>query len=301
MDAVDKLKNRVLDQFDLMEEEFSCDFDDVCEDVSDVKLKEEFLDKVSKLKELYEEGSINPYFDLNLNLDDNNDPVDDNVDIVFFAFSGNPPHWGHIMAGFDALVDYEADKVVFVSNGDDPRKDTLRPVDVRYELVKDVVDLFSPFFEFSEIAKKPYFDEDVPMIGEYTLFRFFKLNEDSNITAYYFAGSDHLNRYVEDDDGNKRLDTVGHLEKCIDDSMFGFNSDLHDVIGLFNARDKEEFEENLENIDDPEIDIERLDPTISFSSTQIRNALKGEDDEEKLIILPFINYVKIKENGWYQN
>lgn len=296
--VIDEIKQNVIEQFDSMASEFDCDFDDKLEEISGTRLKEEFLKKLDKLRKYYESDEIDPYFDLNLDIDDDNEPVDSKVKVAFFAFSGNPPHWGHIMAAFDALVDYKLDKVIFVSNGDDPRKPNMLSVDKRYSMIEDIVDLFYPFFEFSEIAREPYFDEDVPMIGECTLFRFFKINPDSEIVAYYFAGSDHLNRYVVRD-GEKQLDTVGHLEKYRDDELFGYDKDVHEVVGLFNARDEEEFDSNLKDIDNPEIDIVRLDPTISFSSTQIRNALKGEGDKYALMLLPYVNYTKIKEEGWY--
>jgi nicotinic acid mononucleotide adenylyltransferase len=298
--VIESLRKNILGQFDLMSEVISRDFDEASYELSGTRLKEEFLKKISKLEKLYSLGKINPYVSLNLNIGEDSPVSDRPVKIAFFPFAGNPPHWGHLMSAFDALIDLELDKIIFVSNGNDFRKPDLPPAEMRYSLIEDAINLFSPFFEFSRIAEKPFFDESIPLIGEYTLFKFFKINPNSEITAYYFAGSDHLNRSVIKN-GKEQLDVIGNFEKCIEEKLLGFNKNKHKIIGLFSARDKEEFERNILKIHKPLIDLVRLNPTISFSSTELRDALQKDAPTSVLVLLPYVNYLKIKENKWYKN
>ena len=84
------------------------------------------------------------------------------------------------------------------------------------------------------------------------------------------------------------------------EQLFEYNSEYHTVVALMNARDKKEFDTKFTEIVNPKVEIKRLNPTISFSSTELREALEGTGHPEALLFLPYVNYRKIVDNDWYR-
>jgi arylsulfatase A-like enzyme/nicotinic acid mononucleotide adenylyltransferase len=293
---IDIIKERILNDIKYAEEELDIDIIQTGKEVIGVDLKEKTIERMEKLKHIYNNKEIDPHFELNLNRDDALPPLNKKIKIGIFPISANPPHWAHLFTALDAIIDNKLDKIVFLCNGNDPRKPDLIDVKIRYEMLEKSIKLFEPFFTFSNLAEFAYMDDSLPLIGEYTVFKLLKLNKESEIDVFYMAGSDHLNRYKEKD-GKRSLDTVGLLEQNIENKILEFNNKLHTVKALFVARDETEFTENYAKIEDPKIKILHLSPTMVFTSTQIREAIKEGVNKEHLIPLPYINYKILKKHN----
>ncbi|MGK0208951.1 MAG: hypothetical protein ACI83O_000211 [Patescibacteria group bacterium] len=296
---IEQIRENINRQFELMETEIGIDVSAVSMHKSGVDLRDAFNERLDDITDLMYREEINPEFVCNINRDDDNEfDVDFKPKILFFPFAGNPPHWAHLLTALDAMVLEKFDRVVFVSGGNDPRKSSLIDVEARYEMIRDVIALFGGLFSFSDIGEFPIMDESLPLISEYTLFKFLKLNSTLPFEAFYFAGSDHLHRSVVRD-GKEVLDTLGILEESVERKLLDFDSEVHGVNALFNARDNIEFTQGLDEVGESFIRIHRLDPTVSSSSTSIRIVFGEGADRDALVFLPYVSYVKIKANGWY--
>lgn len=267
----------------------------------ETNLLEKFEEKLNKISEMVTNKEINPENEIIVSPNIKNDNIkiiDENMRIGVFPTAGNPMHWAHILTALDAIIEQKLDKIVFVIAGEDEWKPDLVPINIRYPMNQEILDLFCPLFVFSDIANIADENGNLKLRGEYNIFRILKLNPKQKINAFYLVGSDHLNRYVIVD-GVKRKDTVGCLEDNIENKIYSFNSEIHSVSALFIARDIEEFENKRKEIGDTSIKIVELIPTTSTSSTSIRKALDKTGTLQALEFLPYITYKRIKENKIY--
>jgi nicotinic acid mononucleotide adenylyltransferase len=262
-------------------------------------LKAIILTRLKQLEQLYEKKEINPHIQLNINRDENRKDTSIKANIAIFPVAANPPHWAHILTAIDAIAEYKLDKVIFLVNGTDPRKPDLIDLKYRYEMMHNAADIFAPFLTFSNIAEEPYMDKALPLIGEFTLFKFLKLNNKTKMNIYYIAGSDHLNRTVIKN-GEEQLDTVGHLEENIQQKLLGYNSQQHTIKALFVSRNSQEFQNNKGKIKDPKIDIQKLNPSIISSSTIIRELrIKNPHDKAVIFCITHSNHKLIEKYKLY--
>lgn len=262
-------------------------------------LLEKFEERLIQISNLVESGEINPNVDIKVTPDEEKkEVINQTLKIGVFCTAGNPMHWAHIITALDAVVMHKLDKIIFVIQGEDDWKPDLVPVDIRYPMNKEILELFSPLFKFTDIANIADEEGKLKLRGEYNFFRILKLNKNQKIDGFYLVGSDHLHRYVVID-GVKRKDTIGCLEDNVSEKVYNFNQDIHSITVLFIARNIEEFDIKRADVGDSTINLVKLIPTTATSSTSIRNALDGTGDIQALEFLPYVTYERIKNNKLY--
>jgi nicotinic acid mononucleotide adenylyltransferase len=232
---------------------------------------------------LIKKGEIVPWNRLRLGLGEPEYPVvDREVRLGVFPVAANPFHWMHFISGLMAISRFRLDKVVYIIAGNDPRKPDLLPVSIRHQMGKEVLQVFSPFFEYSPIA----LDNSLP--GEVNVFKLLQLNAAQRIHAFYLVGSDHFQRF---DPETGTPDTIQRLEEGIENELHGFSGYCHKISLIFLDRGlpKPEVKTSLE--------IEWIrDLPLHCSSTSIRDALNGHQAISRLQAVPFtvFNYICAK-------
>lgn len=263
-------------------------------------LLEKFEERLEQISKLIENNEINPSIDIKVSKDeDDKEIVNKTLRIGILPTAGNPLHWAHILTTLDAIVEHKLDKIIYIIQGEDDWKPDLLPVEDRYPMNQEILGLFEPLFKFTGIANTADEKGTLKLRGEYNSFRILQLNPDQKIDAFYLVGSDHLNRYFVTDDGVKRKDTIACLEENIAEKVYNFNPEIHSMKALFIARDIAEFDEKREKVGESTIDIVKLIPTTSTSSTSIRKAIDGTGTIQALEFLPYITYKRIKDNKFY--
>lgn len=236
--------------------------------------------RLYEIERLYTSGDINPFVQIRTgDYDPTLKVTEQMVRVGFYPVAADPFHWGHLIAGLNAIVQFKLDKVVFLIAGSDLRKPGLTPAAIRHPMGQDVLRCFKPLFEYSPIA----YDRDCD--GERGLFHFLKLNPHQKMDVYYLAGSDHYRRYYPD---TVYPDTIQKLEDHIENRLYGYTDAMHGVSVGFIQR------EEVDCIVDTFLEVQFL-PEIPFavSSSMIREAFKKQRDRRTLALLPYTAYVDI--------
>ncbi|MCF7892147.1 MAG: radical SAM protein, partial [Candidatus Omnitrophica bacterium] len=242
--------------------------------------------------------------------------------VGIFPVAANPFQWDHLLIGLKAIAEQKLDKVIYdIQSGKDKRKPLLRSTEpYRYELGKQELDIFAPFFAFSKNIS-PY--------GEYDIFRILKLNPRQKIDAFYLVGGDHYFRWAKQDikalpdgtqvqgkiqapqnmlKGSRRYsewaryyrmepaaDTIQKLETLPNNNKYGFNPYMHSITPIFIQRGKPK-----QKID-TSLDIVMLEGVGNASATDVRNALAGQGKKEHLAYLPYAGYRYIQSHPEYKD
>jgi nicotinic acid mononucleotide adenylyltransferase len=205
------------------------------------------------------------------------------VRIGVYPISANPLHWGHIAVGLSAMAAYKLDKVIFVPAGADPRKDLL-PVDWRHGTCREILQKFSPLFEYSDIARNNNND------GESNVFKILALNPFQKMDAFYIAGTDHYYRFSP---VKKGKDTIEKLEENMAQKYFYYNEMMHSLSVIFAQRQGGACLPVKTSLNTCFI------PLLKFqaSSTMVREALISKQNKASLALLPYTIYEKIHSYG----
>jgi nicotinic acid mononucleotide adenylyltransferase len=209
----------------------------------------------------------------------------------YFPTAGDPIHWAHILTIFKILAEYSLNKIIIISGGHDARKPKLIHPDIRFPIIKTILNIFEGLFDLSNITLK---EECANQIGENNIFNCLK-KENELISAYYIVGSDHFKWFYNDKYGNEQPDTLTVLSSNIKKYK-----DLlkHKIRTIFILRDGEE----IETIEKASFEILFTKPDFSYSSTQIRKGLKIKDYiDESLYYLPACVYKSIIANKLYED
>ncbi len=233
--------------------------------------------------------------------------------IGYFPVAADPFHWAHLFTALEAMAQLGLDKVVFIVAGSDPRKPDLTPAELRHPLAKQMLENFSEFFAYSDITLQENANNpETPGVlssngandGESNIFHDLARNSHLAIRAFYLVGSDHFNWTVEKK-GKIQDDTVKKIEENMKKINLGFAaaSGKHQLVAAFIARNKAEItdEKIAELRSKITYDLQVMVPTLSYSSTQIRNYFQGKslDDKRPLIYLPTGSYNFILKHGLY--
>ena len=209
-----------------------------------------------KIQERLEKGEIDPSMKLRVSESDPALEVRERRSRVgIYPVAADPFQWGHLIIALRAVGELGLDKVVFVLAGDDERKPNMTPVATRHPMGQEVLELFSPFFQYSPIAVGTNLD------GETNNFRILALNPLQKIDAWYMVGDDHY-RLV---DKNGDPDTLPKLERN-NRSAMGHSPTLHALKVAFIRRG------GVHEAVPTELEVRFLD-NVGFeaSSTQVRN------------------------------
>ncbi|MDD5194553.1 MAG: UTP--glucose-1-phosphate uridylyltransferase, partial [Candidatus Omnitrophica bacterium] len=117
-------------------------------------------------------------------------PVDRVLRIGIYPIAGSPPHWMHMIGGAAAMAELALDCIIYIVQGDDPRKLDLPPWQIRHPMTIELIKIYEPFFHYSSIAVGTNFD------GETNIFRILQLNPNQRAIVYYIVGGDHYNRWA---------------------------------------------------------------------------------------------------------
>jgi len=219
---------------------------------------------------------IDPTVKIRLSEEDPVTPASDrHAHIGVYPVAADPFQWGHLLIALRAVGELGVDKIVFVLAGDDPRKPTMTPVMHRHPMGMEVLDLFSPFFEYSPIAVGTTHD------GETNIYRILALNPQQGIVAWYMVGDDHYR--LVDKKGNP--DTLPKLARNYKEPM-GHSETLHALKVAFIKREHpaEEVPTHLE--------VRFLDHVgFEASSTQVRNG--------QHTLMPHAAYEHAQNKGLY--
>jgi len=239
-----------------------------------------------EIEKLFSSGEINPFVQVRTS---SYDPAmkqsEFPVRIGFFPVAANPFHWGHLLAGMSAIVQFKLDKLVYLVAGNDRRKPGLVPAAIRHPMAQDVLKLFFPLFEYSSLT----YDDDAD--GETALFRFLRLNRHQKMAVWYLAGSDHYRRYYPD---GCSPDTVQKIEEYSEQHLYGYDATMHDIsLGFIHRGEVGSFVDTF-------LPVQFL-PHVPFeaSSTMIREALAGHGDRTAIALLPYTAYVDIQTFSLY--
>ncbi len=229
------------------------------------------------IESLIAEGVVRPWQRLRLSDDDPEPPLSHGpIRLGVYPITGNPMHWGHLLAGLSAMIRIKLDKVVFVIAGGDPRKNDLLPEEVRHESVRDLLRGFDPLLCYSPIARGTERD------GESNLFHLLSLNPRQRIDAFYIAGTDHCFRR---NSVTGEADTVQKLETGVMHRGYGYGecvSGAHTLSVVFIQR------ERRCRAPDTFLPVRFIpSPLPDVSSTDIRDALSGRRHAAALAALPF--------------
>jgi nicotinic acid mononucleotide adenylyltransferase len=230
------------------------------------------------IENLISGGVIRPWQRLRLSIDDPEPPSSQGpLRLGVYPITGNPMHWGHLLAGLSAMIRIKLDKVVFVIAGSDPRKGDLLPEDVRHESVCSLLRNFDPLLCYSPIARGTVRD------GESNLFHLLSLNHGRRIDAFYIAGTDHCyrrNPVSGEADTVQKLET-GVMRRVRDDGEQRASA-AHTLSVIFIQR------ERRCRAPDTFLPLRFIpSPLPEVSSTDIRDALCGRRNASALAALPF--------------
>ena len=265
------------------------------------KIQETFVRSLERLDSLFDEGKINP---LAGDLITESTPTmlipsaRKSMRVGYFPVAADPLHWAHLLTAFEAMAQLALDKVVFIVAGADPRKPELTEVNVRHTMAKNALNMFGDYCRYSDIAMQGNDD------GETNVFRELKRNPHLAITAFYLVGSDHFNWQVSKN-GKLQDDTIKKLEDNMNKAELGFAQfkDHHHLVAAFISRNRSEISESklAEMKSLISYDIEVVVPTLSYSSTQIREYFQSKSPrgQEPLAYLPLRTYGDILAHGLY--
>ncbi len=243
--------------------------------------------RIGELSDMIHAGSIFPFCRLRLaECSPPQTPGDTPLRVGVYPLAANPLHWGHLLVGLSALVAMRLDKVIFVVAGQDPRKPSMPPPEIRHRLARHVIETFEPFLAYSPIALGTDFD------GETNLGRLFTLNAGLPMHAFYIAGADHYRR--RNDRGEP--DTVEKLERVALETAHCSGSQ-QTVAAVFLERPDQRA--RLDPVD-TFLDV-RILPAMPFicSSSAARQTLCGEESSEGLTCLPYETLAEIRSLGLY--
>ncbi len=229
-----------------------------------------------KIQDRLNKGMIDPAAKIRLSESDPAVPFSSRpTRIGVYPVAADPFQWGHLLIALRAVGELNVDKVVFVLAGDDPRKPTMTPVGQRHPMGQEVLNIFSPFFEYSPIAVGTTFD------GETNIFRILALNPQQGVEAWYMVGDDHYR--LLDKKGNP--DTLPKLETNYSRDM-GHNTALHQLKVAFIKR-----EAPAEAVP-TDLEVRFLDHVgFEASSTQVRNG--------QYTLMPHTAYDHAQNKGLY--
>ncbi|MCX8044752.1 MAG: hypothetical protein N3B18_11600 [Desulfobacterota bacterium] len=237
--------------------------------------------RLYEIEQLYASGEINPFVQIRTG---DHDPslkgTPHKVRIGFYPVAADPFHWGHLLAGLNAIVHLKLDKVIYLIAGNDARKPGMTPAAIRHPMSQDVLRCFKPLFEYSPIA----YDRDCD--GEQGLFYFLKLNPRQPMDIWYLAGSDHYRRHYP---GTHYPDTVQKLEDHIEKRLCGYNGAVHSIAVGFVRRGHTE-----NRFVDTFLPVQFLpEIPIQVSSSMIREALQKNYNPKVLALVPYAAYIDI--------
>lgn len=206
--------------------------------------------------------------------------------IGFYPLSANPLHWGHLLVALSAIVHNQLDKIIFIIAGNDPKKPHLALAQWRHGVAEDILEKFSPLFEYSNIAQDGNSD------GETNIFKLLALNPFQKIDAFYIVGTDHYYRQNPEKGGK---DTIQKLEDNIANKIHNYNEILHSLSVIF-----------VERAGGSPVAVNTslnvsIVPPLNFlvSSTLIREALTKTKDKQILALLPLTILRHSLDHGIY--
>lgn len=145
-----------------------------------------------------------------------------------FPVAADPLHWGHLLFSLQAIAALGLDRVVFIVQGQDPRKRAGfdGAEEHRHAIARQTLALLDPLVAYSDLGR----GSSTP--GEDNLFRLLQLNAGRHIDAWYMAGADH--HRLTDVAGNP--DTLPRIEANLEQRRFGYDWTRHRLRVLFARR-----------------------------------------------------------------
>jgi len=249
--------------------------------VSEYPLKNIYTEIESRLNEilrLYRRRRIDPCPGVICSsLDKHRNGEHRKMRIGIFPVDADPIHWGHLLIGLSAMAKLALDQVVYIVSGaKDHKPDMVQPV-VRHAMARSVLKMFDPLLRFSDVGLGYAFDDMT------NFFRFLNLNQKQKIEAVYISGLDHTAEDVES--GNTDIGS-----RCRRNS----GMENHTLSTAIIPRQSQPFDVN-------QCGNFAILPEVPFevSSTLIRLALQGREDDTLLSYLPYTAYVDIRAFGLY--
>jgi len=133
------------------------------------------------------EGAIQPWRCVRLSSDEPELPLSLRpVRLGIFPLSGDPVHWGHVLAALSAMAQARLDKVVFVVRGGCGGESV--PEDVRQETVREVMKGFEPLLSYSPVGRECGNDATEDVFG------LLDLNPLVRIDAFYIVSADQADK-----------------------------------------------------------------------------------------------------------
>ncbi len=201
-------------------------------------------------------GDIDPELSVRVCSSDTYVPIKRTVRLGVYPVTGNPLHWGHLLAALQAICELVLDQVVFVIQGRDERKgQASRSTETnRHNMGRKTLALFEPLIAYSDIGKGNSF------IGEENIFRLLHDNPLTAIEAYYIVGSDHYRLT----DAQGRPDTLPRLQQNMCDPRYRLDSAMHKIHVAFVQRGQ------LGRQIPTNLNVEFVPEVINSSSTEVR-------------------------------
>jgi hypothetical protein len=155
-------------------------------------LQQELLAVMGRLGQKVASGTIQPELKLRLAITDmqaqwSQEQRAEPKRVGFFATSGNPLHWGHILMMLRRMEEFELNCVVVQVMGDHPHKRATRlPKEQRHIIAQKGLAYFYPLLRYSPLGYHNL------KIGEENAAEFLLLNDNLPLEVYFLAGTDVL-------------------------------------------------------------------------------------------------------------
>ena len=244
-------------------------------------------DLLNHITHLFINKEIDPFANISISSKENfQNSQEGAVRIGIYPVSANPLHWGHLLIGLSAIALYKLDRVVYIIAADDIRKPDLIPAEIRHMLSRKMLEMFYPLFLYSDIALGSNIE------GEVNAFRLLSFNRNRKVHACYLVGTDHYRRF----DANGRLDTIGKIEKGIENRIYSFQRDKHEISIVFIKREGKE----TESLIPTRLNVNFLESLpFNVSSTMIRKSFQGQYSKKIISLLTYSIYMWSKTLSLY--
>ena len=167
------------------------------------RMQHAFDEAFATVMKIAEQGQIDPFGDLVSNKYGSEahrtelHAIDRPIRAGFLALAGNPLWWGHILVALMSQGICKLDTVVFRVQGQIEYKDVSRsdrvPVQIRHNLVKEVLAKFYPLLRYTDLGSEPGNKWE----GADELHRYFALNKHRALHIFYLLGAESRERVVK--------------------------------------------------------------------------------------------------------
>jgi nicotinic acid mononucleotide adenylyltransferase len=250
-------------------------------------IKKDIIEILEELREKTMHGIIIPNIPLRLTISESTIVlpelgIKENWRIGFLGTTGDPFHWGHILAVLKTAVEFNLHTIIIQIMGDHPHKRERKQLkEHRHTIAKLALEYFHPLIRYTPLGFNNM------KVGEENASEFLLMNYDNPIDLYYISGSD------VSPGSEIILESCRKILSCLEYEK----KKVPNLYGAFHIRENIPFNKNVKKI-----------PWIFFQQRKFRRLPKvnGKEISGKLFrenptfpILPFKAYEYIKKHNLY--